>query len=153
MEHLPECNYQKNPDRNVCICERLRACEDRVSKDFFMAGYAAGYGEETLAVSRKRGHSDALIDAREAIAEAHLPIPVIQCECGWGFNCPECGTESNQTVGFVCRVCCDDWSDHGYCDDMHNLDNTPFHHVDGETWSGPYCPVIAALDAIKGEKP
>ena len=33
-EHLPECNYQKNPDRNSCICDRLRACEDRVAKAF-----------------------------------------------------------------------------------------------------------------------
>ena len=29
-EHLPECNYDKNPEGNVCICERLRACEKRV---------------------------------------------------------------------------------------------------------------------------
>ena len=29
-EHLPECNYLKNSERNVCICERLRACEQRV---------------------------------------------------------------------------------------------------------------------------
>ena len=28
--HLPECNYLKNTERNVCICERLRACEERV---------------------------------------------------------------------------------------------------------------------------
>jgi hypothetical protein len=29
-EHLPECNYEKNPERNACICQRLRACEQRV---------------------------------------------------------------------------------------------------------------------------
>ena len=86
---------------------------------------------------------------REAIAETHQPIPVIQCECGWGVNCPECGSESNRIVGSVCRVCCDDWTDHGYCDDMHNEDDTPVHHPGGEMWSGPYCPVLAAIDALR----
>ena len=101
--------------------------------------YAAGYG---------RG----LDAARQAIAETHQPMPVIQCGCGWGVNCPECGIPSNRTVGYVCRKCCDDWGDHGYCSDMHNLDDSPFHHVGDEMWSGPHCPVIAALDAIKGEQ-
>ena len=124
-EHLPEC-WAKDPSDPPawCICDELRACEERVLR---------------------RG----LDAAREAIAETHLPIPVIQCECGWGVNCPECGPESNRTVGSVCRVCCDDWTDHGYCDDMHNEDDTPVHHVGGELWSGPFCPVIAAVDALR----
>ena len=141
-EHLLECPI---PDFDkmqwVCICNQLRACEQRVR------------AEETLAVSRKRGYSDALIDAREAIGKTHLPIPVIQCACGWGVNCPECGTESNRTVGYVCRECCDDWGDYGYCDDMHNENDSPSHHVDGEMWSGPYCPVIAAIEALREDRP
>jgi hypothetical protein len=32
-EHLPECNYEKNPERNACICQRLRACEQRVAHE------------------------------------------------------------------------------------------------------------------------
>lgn len=89
--------------------------------------------------------------AREAIAETHQPIPVIQCACGWGANCPECGSESNRIVGSVCRVCCDDWGDHGYCDDMHNEDDTPVHHFGG-MWNGPFCPVIAAIDALTAKR-
>ena len=125
-EHMPECPVEKRlrAGRTVgsqsCICAALRACKARV-----------------------------LDAARDAIAETHLPIPVIQCECGWGVNCPECGPESNRTVGHVCRVCCDDWGDHGYCDDMHNEDDSPVHHVGGEMWSGPSCPVIAAIDALR----
>ena len=32
-EHLPECNYEKNPERNACICDELRACEQRVAEE------------------------------------------------------------------------------------------------------------------------
>jgi hypothetical protein len=123
-KHLPECQDALIPDweneRWICICKYLRACEQRV-----------------------------LDAAREAIAEIHQPIPVIQCECGWYANCPECGPESIRIVGSVCRICCDDWGDHGYCDDMHNEDDTPVHHVGGDMWSGPFCPVIAAIDALR----
>jgi hypothetical protein len=97
------------------------------------------------------GYAAAMDAARQAVAKTHLPTPVIQCACGWGVNCPECGPQSNRIVGYVCRKCCDDWGDHGYCDDMHNEDDSPVHHVDG-MWSGPYCPVIAAIDAIDALK-
>jgi hypothetical protein len=124
-EHLPECWSKHESDPPAwCICDELRACEERVLR---------------------RG----LDAARETIAKTHQPIPVIQCACSWGVNCPECGPESNRTVGSVCRVCCDDWGDHGYCDDMHNEDDTPVHHVGGEMWSGPFCPVIAHIDALR----
>jgi hypothetical protein len=48
-------------------------------------------------------------------------------------------------------MCCDDWGDHGYCSDFHNLDDSPFHHV-GDMWSGPHCPVIATIDVLKGDQ-
>jgi hypothetical protein len=99
---------------------------------------------EAMAESYQRG----LGAAREAVEATHLPMPVIQCACGWGVNCPECGPESNRTVGHVCRKCCGDWGDHGYCDDMHNEDDAPVHHVDGVMWSGPFCPVIAIIDSL-----
>jgi len=99
------------------------------------------------------GYQSGLDAARQAVAKTHLPMPVIQCACGWGVNCPECGPESNRAVGQVCRECCDDWGDHGYCSDMHNLDDSPFHHVGDAMWTGPHCPVIAALDALKGDQP
>jgi hypothetical protein len=50
-------------------------------------------------------------------------------------------------------MCCDNWGDHGYCSDFHNLDDSAFHHADGDMWSGPHCPVIAALDALEGDQP
>jgi hypothetical protein len=106
---------------------------------------------DAVSVAYDAGYQRGLDAARQAVEKTHLPMPVIQCECGWGVNCPECGPESNRIVGYVCRKCCDDWDDHGYCSDFHNLDDTPFHHL-GEMWSGPHCPVIAALDAIKEEQ-
>jgi len=121
------------------LCKRGSAMTDDNPFDVARAAYTAGY---------QRG----LDAARETFERTHLPIPVIQCACGWGVNCPECGPESNRTVGYVCRKCCDDWGDHGYCSDMHYPDDTPFHHVGG-MWSGPYCPVIAAIDAIAGDQP
>jgi hypothetical protein len=99
--------------------------------------------------SYKTGYQRGLDDVREKVAETHLPIPVIQCACGWGVNCDVCGPESNRIVGHVCRVCCDDWDGHGYCSDMHNEDDTPLHHVGEEMWSGPFCPVIATIDALR----
>lgn len=148
-DHLDECPevfidcYGSSCDceySHFCICDALRSCEERVRRENVL-----------LSVSRIRGYADALITVREAIAEIHQPVPVIECACGWGVTRPECGSESNRTVGYVCRICCDDWDDHGYCDDMHYPDDTPLHHVGG-MWSGPYCPVLAAIDALK-EKP
>ena len=36
-------------------------------------------------------------------------------------------------------------------DDLHHED-TPLHHQDGQMWSGPHCPTLAVIDALK-EKP
>ena len=32
-EHLPECYWPELPERAICICDRLRACEQRVRED------------------------------------------------------------------------------------------------------------------------
>lgn len=149
--HLPECPVEKRlrsgttVGPQTCICSALRACEKRVRENEQGSNVALYHQSDGMTGSYRRG----LDAARDAIAKTHLPIPVIECACGWGYNCPECGSESNQKVGSVCRVCCDDWGDHGYCDDMHNDDDTSVHHVGGEMWSGPYCPVIAAIDALR----
>ena len=29
-DHLPECYWPDLPERAICICDRLRACEERV---------------------------------------------------------------------------------------------------------------------------
>jgi hypothetical protein len=57
-EHLPECNYEKNPERNACICQRLRACEERMlttylARDNFEAGLDAA--REAVAALQKGG--------------------------------------------------------------------------------------------------
>ena len=61
-EHLPECPHSEpalSPGFLVmCICDRLRACEQRVWK------------QPLLVVSRRAGWNDALIAAREAIETA-----------------------------------------------------------------------------------
>jgi hypothetical protein len=137
-----------------CTCELIVKVRVDEHAAFYDAAspYTASINDNSFDACRvayEKGQRDGLAAAREAIAATHQPMPVIQCACGWGVNCPECGPESNRTVGHVCRMCCDDWGDHGFCSDFHNLDDTPFHHV-GDMWSGPHCPVIAALDALKG---
>ena len=147
-EHLPECfahlcecddTHFKSTDCDFsCICPSLRACEQRVWKD------------PLLVVSRRAGWNDALIAARAALARTHRPVPVIECggTCGWGKDCPECGIQSNRIVGYVCDACCNSLGDHAYCDDLH-CEDTPLHHQDGQMWSGPHCPTLAAIDALK----
>ena len=151
-EHLPECPVEKRlRDGNTvasqtCICDALRACEKRVREDERSYNLTPDDHSDGMTESYQRG----LAAARDSVAENHQPMPVVQCACGWGADCPECGYESNRIVGQVCRICCDDWGDHGYCSDFHNLDDKPFHHVNGEMWSGQFCPVLAAIDAFRG---
>ena len=92
--------------------------------------------------------ADAYQEVRELVTAIHRPLPVIECTCGWGVNCPECDASSSRVIGFVCAACCDDWGNHGYCHDMHLEDDAPFHHVDGEMWSGSYCPFVASIDEL-----
>ena len=159
-EHLPERPTERGPmrhymtdpdneDRLLKVPHRVVAdIEARIREDERSNNFTPDDFSDAMSKAYQRG----LDAARETIAKTHSPIPVVQCACGWGVNCPECGSQSNRTVGFVCRVCCDDWDDHGYCDDMHNEDDTPIHHVGGEMWSGPFCPVIAAIDALRNEE-
>ena len=123
-DHLPECEWSDNTRVNRhCICVALRACEQRV-----------------------------LNAAREALLKDHRAVPVIECGCGWGKDCPECGSESNRIVGYACDACCNSYGDHAYCDDMHDdMHDEPLHHRDGR-WNGPHCPVIAAIDALRENK-
>ena len=61
-EHLPECYWPELPERAVCICDRLRACEQRVrlqvelthEREWIEArdgGYAAGLDAAEAAVA------------------------------------------------------------------------------------------------------
>ena len=149
-DHLPECIFKpENVDSakgirwggRPCICDELRACEQRIG-NVISASLVGGY-------DWRQGYLAGLDAAREAVLKDHRPLPVIECACGWGKDCPECGEESNRVVGYACLVCCNSFGDHAYCDDMH--DDTHLHHQDG-LWTGPHCPVIASIDALK-EKP
>ena len=151
-DHLPECLHDDDTYglRGLCICDELRACEQRVRMEDDDYAYVAAQSE---ADGRRRGWSEALIAARAALAMTHRPVPVIECggTCGWGKDCPECGSESNRIVGYVCDACCNSFGDHAYCDDLH-YEDTPLHHQDGQMWSGPHCPTLAVIDALR-EKP
>ena len=59
-EHLQECNYEKNPERNACICERLRACEQRVIAAAVQRIEALPWTSETWNAHAERA---AIIDA------------------------------------------------------------------------------------------
>lgn len=64
--HLPECEcYGKNHGEcALCICDRLRACEQRVRMEDDDYAYVAAQAE---ADGRWRGWADALDAARERI--------------------------------------------------------------------------------------
>ena len=150
-KHLPECIHapeEFDPEQNIiwggkpCICEDIHRAIGRALHD-----NAVGLGVQIARRARER----ALDAAREAVAALHRPVPVIECACGWGKDCPECGSESNRIVGFACDACCNSFGDFAYCYDVHyDDDDTPLHHRDGVMWSGPHCPTLAAIDALRG---
>lgn len=62
-KHLPECfNGRQRSGGLPCICDRLRACEQRVERRIdFMLAKAHDYGERT-------GHAAGVQAARDAVA-------------------------------------------------------------------------------------
>lgn len=159
-DHRPECIYTPehfDPEQNIvwggkpCICDALRACEQRVRDEIAADGPWFRSVVHQCCEDKQTAYAAGLDAAREAVLKDHRPVPVIECGCGWGKDCPECGEESNRVVGYACNACCNSFGDHAYCDDMHYDDDTPLHHQDGR-WNGPHCPVIAAIDALR-EKP
>ena len=141
-DHLPECLHDDATYglRGLCICGELRACEQRIG-NVISASLVGGY-------DWRHGYLAGLDAAREAVLKNHRPVPVIECACWWGKDCPECGSQSNRIVGYACDACCNSSGDHAYCDDMHYDDDTPLHHRDG-LWTGPHCPIIASIDALR----
>ena len=72
-DHLPECPHSEpalSPGFLVmCICDRLRACEQRIRLADDDYAYVAGQAE---ADGRRRGWNEALDAAREAVAKQKL---------------------------------------------------------------------------------
>ena len=68
-DHLPECivpDFDKG--RWICICNQLRACEDRVQKIAYGQGLGAGSDEHGQhEIGWIKGYDAALDDAREAL--------------------------------------------------------------------------------------
>ena len=74
MSHLPECYKEGSTDS--CICPELRACEQRVRREDDDYAYVAAQAE---ADGRRRGWSEALDAAREAVQLMKKPPPAL----GW----------------------------------------------------------------------
>lgn len=147
-----QCVYDENNQRwhlhEPCTC--IQAI-DGFTKDEAESFIATVKTSGSIALWQD-GFTAGLTAAREAVAALHQRVPVIECACGWGNDCPECGSESNRVVGYACDRCCNSFGDHAYCDDMHyDDDDTPLHHRDGLMWSGPHCPTMAAIDALRRE--
>ena len=66
-DHLPECLHDDDTYglRGLCICEELRACEQRIRLADDDYAYVAGQAE---ADGRRRGWNEALDAARKAVA-------------------------------------------------------------------------------------
>lgn len=73
-EHLPECGVTRYP---ICICDRLRACEQRVAAmrkdngELWLDGYGTGFQD---------GHTFALDAAEAAVTEA-LKERMLMADC------------------------------------------------------------------------
>ena len=65
-DHLPECRHDDDTYglRGLCICDELRACEQRIRLADDDYAYVAGQAE---ADGRRRGWNEALDAAREAV--------------------------------------------------------------------------------------
>lgn len=79
-EHLPECLV---PDFDkglwICICNQLRACEQRVQKIAYAQGLGAGSDEHGQhEIGWMKGYDAALDAAREAVAsvEGGYSVPL-----------------------------------------------------------------------------
>lgn len=88
-EHLPECFYYMDDFGNGerCICDRLRACEQRVRMEDDDYAYVSAQAE---AGGRRRGWVEALDAAREAVKAAlpHADDCRAFCPCCMGdYDC------------------------------------------------------------------
>lgn len=92
--HLPECDcYGRNHGECalcngecvLCICDRLRACEQRVREENDDYAYVATQAE---ADGRRRGWNEALDAAREAVAGVlHWSEGELGLICNWNSVC------------------------------------------------------------------
>ena len=94
-DHLPECPRSSIPDKYAdaaakigihagdCICEPLRACEQRVRREDDDYAYVAAQAE---ADGRRHGWNEALDAALEAVAETQR-----WHEFSWGMDDDEVG--------------------------------------------------------------
>ena len=77
--HLPECYKEGSTDS--CICDWLRACEQRVRDEILTAAYESAPSQvrqDEVARLYNIGFADALDAAREAVAALryHLSLPL-----------------------------------------------------------------------------
>ena len=79
-DHLPECEcYGRNHGGcALCICDRLRACEQRVRMEDDDYAYVAAQAE---ADGRRRGWSEALDAAWQAVAQECSTYPDLCGQC------------------------------------------------------------------------
>ena len=78
-EHLPECLALLNDSTwdGDCICEALRACEQRVRRSLWLECYDAAMQttESNYVWHEKRGYAAALDAAREAVVNRRILDP------------------------------------------------------------------------------
>ena len=84
-EHLPECLALLNDSTwdGDCICEALRACEQRVRRSLWLECYDAAMQttESNYVWHEKRGYAAALDAARKAVGYRKTPCDLNYCYC------------------------------------------------------------------------
>ena len=157
-EHLPECLV---PDFDkglwICICNQLRACEQRVfalHPEWTMTGLckpdcSACRRLTELITEWEDGYEKGLDAAREAVeAAGHKRFGVYyECECpdevreqdGHVIELQDFYGCEKSLLYFVCRYCCSENDYHSeHCASGHD------HGPDK-----PYCTAVAAIDELR----
>ena len=83
-KHVPECfNGRQRSGGLPCICDRLRACEQRVRMEDDDYAYVSAQAE---ADGRRRGWVEALDAAREAVAASSGHYDLCICDECYGTD-------------------------------------------------------------------
>lgn len=73
MTHLPECYWPDLPERSICICDRLRACEHRVTERWeSLRGWGESYAYHT---GSNNGFDAGYTSALHAVRERIMRLP------------------------------------------------------------------------------
>lgn len=73
-DHLPECYWPELPERAICICDRLRACEQRVREDMALQYLVSDREQQEQEERAFAAGVQAAVEAVKAYADERLVL-------------------------------------------------------------------------------